>query len=61
MAPSAFLLGHVFASLPPGHASDGAGVGQVNKGEVNQSRLFIGRVWDHHCRAPARGGIPHLQ
>lgn len=57
----AFLLGHELAGLSPGHPSDRARMGQVNKGEVNRRWLFIGGVVDHHCRTPARGGIPHLK
>lgn len=55
------LLGHVFAGLPPGQASDRARVGQVDEGEVNQRGFLIRGVLDHHSRTPARGGVPHLQ
>ena len=55
------LLRHILAGLPPGHAGDGAGVGQVDEGEVNGRTLLVGQVLGHHCRAPARGGVPHLE
>ena len=61
MTACPFLLGHVLAGLPPGHTSDRARMSQVDKGEVNRRRLFIRGVLNHHCRAPAGGGIPHFE
>jgi len=61
MSQAGSSLGHVLAGLPPGHAADGAGVGQVNEGEVNGGRPLLRGVVDRHRRAPPGGGVPHLE
>ena len=57
------LPGHVLAGLPPGEASDGARMGQVDEGE-GQLSLGWARLWG--CEEagnpglPLNGAVPHL-
>ena len=57
------LPGHVLAGLPPGEASDGAWMGQVDEGE-GQLSMGWASLWGcekaGHSRLPLNGAVPHL-